>query len=257
MHIADQAGGNLGATGIVASGIPTAVGIALALQMRHSTQVLLCFMGEGATNLGEFHESLNLASVWKLPVVFVVDNNQYSMSMNVRNAMNIEQVSVRAGAYGIPELFRSSIREARLVGNPGCFAVAMILGLAPAVKAGIPGETVDGNDVLAVYRAVKPAVERARSGQGPALIDNLTYRWRGHSKSDRNLYRTADEIEYWKKLCPIDRFKRVLIENRVMSPEEVAEYENQAKGAIERAAEEGLSYPDPTPENLENEVYAP
>src|SRR5512140_2435028 len=159
MHIADIPGGNLGATGVVGGGIPTAVGIALALQMRRSEQILLSYFGDGASNEGEFHESLNMASVWKLPVVFICDNNQYGMSMHVSKAMNIEHVSIRAASYGIP------------------------------------GKTVDGNDVLAVYEAVLEADERARSGEGPSSIDCLSYRWRGHSKSDRNLYRTHEEIE--------------------------------------------------------------
>lgn len=221
MHIADIPGGNLGATGVVASGIPTAVGVALALQMRRSSQVLLCFFGDGATNLGEFHEALNLASVWDLPVVFVCDNNQYGMSMARRKAMKIDSIASRAAAYGIP------------------------------------GQTVDGNDVLAVYEAVRQAVSRARSGQGPSLVDNLTYRWRGHSKSDRNVYRTADEIEEWKRKCPIARFRQVLVEHGVMTLEEVEMIDRQAKATVDRAAEEALALPEPSPDNLEDEVYAP
>src|SRR5512133_2083027 len=165
MHIADIPGGNLGATGVVGGGIPTAVGIALALQMRRSEQILLSYFGDGASNEGEFHESLNMASTWKLPVVFICDNNQYGMSMHVSKSMNIENISTRAASYGIP------------------------------------GKTVDGNDILAVYEAVLEAGKRARSGEGPSLVDLLSYRWRGHSKSDRNLYRTAQEIDDWKHKC--------------------------------------------------------
>jgi TPP-dependent pyruvate/acetoin dehydrogenase alpha subunit len=220
MHIADIPGGNLGATGVVASGMPTAVGIALALQMRQSDKVLLCFFGDGAANLGEFHESLNMASIWKLPVVFICDNNQYGMSMDVHKAMNIEHVALRAIAYGIP------------------------------------GETVDGNDVLAVYEAVAAAVERARSGEGPSLVENVTYRWRGHSKSDRNVYRTQEEIESWKAQCPIHRFKHVLNEAEVMNAEEVEAIDREAKATIDRAAEEALAFPEPSPERMEDEVYA-
>ncbi len=221
MHIADIPGGNLGATGVVASGIPTAVGIALALQMRRSDKVLLCFFGDGAANLGEFHESLNMASIWKLPVVFICDNNQYGMSMDVHKAMNIDRVALRAVAYGIP------------------------------------GETVDGNDVLAVYQAVTAAVERARSGEGPSLIENVTYRWRGHSKSDRNVYRTQEEIEEWKGRCPIHRFKHALIEAEVMVAEALEAIDREAKATIDRAAEETLAFPEPSPERMEDEVYAP
>jgi pyruvate dehydrogenase E1 component alpha subunit len=220
MHIADIPGGNLGATGVVGGGIPTAVGIALALQMRRSEQILLSYFGDGASNEGEFHESLNMASIWKLPVVFICDNNQYGMSMNVKKAMNIQNISTRAISYGIP------------------------------------GKTVDGNDVLAVYEAVMAAGEYARSGQGPSLIDCLSYRWRGHSKSDRNLYRTSQEIDEWKHKCPIRRFKQVLVDAAVMTGDEAEAIDQAAKVAIDRAAEEALTFPEPSPENMEDEVYA-
>jgi len=221
MHIADIPGGNLGATGVVASGIPTAVGIALALQMRRSEKVLLSFFGDGATNLGEFHESLNMASVWKLPVVFLCDNNQYGMSAAIKKVTNVERLSVRAISYGIP------------------------------------GETVDGNDVLAVYQAAQAAIERARLGEGPSLVENVTYRWRGHSKSDRNLYRTPEEIETWQRLDPIVRFKQVLQQTEVMNAVALDTIDRQAKATIDRAAEEALAFPEPTPENMEDEVFAP
>jgi len=221
MHIADIPGGNLGATGVVGGGIPTAVGIALALQMRRSKQILLSYFGDGASNEGEFHESLNMASTWKLPVVFICDNNQYGMSMHRTKVMNIENISERAASYGIP------------------------------------GITVDGNDVLAVYEAVLAADERARSGQGPSLIDCFSYRWRGHSKSDRNLYRTHEEIEEWKQKCPIKRFKKVLVDAAVMTGDEVEDIDKAAKAAIDHAAEVAQTFPEPSPENMEDEVYAP
>ena len=154
-------------------------------------------------------------------MVFICDNNQYGMSMHVHKAMNIGKISTRAAAYGIP------------------------------------GTTVDGNDVLAVYQAVSEAVERARAGDGPSLIDNVTYRWRGHSKSDRNLYRTQEEINAWKERCPIRRFKQVLAQAEVMSKQECESIDETAKQAIERAAEEALTFAEPSPENMEDEVYAP
>ena len=221
MHIADIPGGNLGATGVVGSGIPTSVGIALALKMRHSDQVLLSYFGDGAANLGEFHESLNMAAIWKLPVVFICENNQYGMSGPAAKMTSVKPISVRAVAYGMP------------------------------------GETVDGNDVLVVYRAIGKAVEWARSGQGPSLVENLTYRWRGHSKSDRNVYRTQEEIESWKQRCPIRQFKRALQEAGVMSADELESVDREAKVTIDRAAEEALTLPEPSPDNLEDEVYAP
>ena len=202
-------------------GIPTAVGIGLALQMQRSDQVLLSFFGDGATNLGEFHESLNLASIWDLPIVFICDNNQYGMSMAARRSMKIERISTRAVSYGMP------------------------------------GESVDGNDVLAVHQAVRTAVERARRGDGPSLVDNVTYRWRGHSKSDRNLYRTQAEIDDWRARCPIQRFKEILVEGGVMSRDEVEAQDLAARATVDRAAEEASAMPEPSPERMEEEVYAP
>jgi TPP-dependent pyruvate/acetoin dehydrogenase alpha subunit len=221
MHIADIPGGNLGATGVVGSGIPTSVGIALALKMRGSDQVLLSFFGDGAANLGEFHESLNMAAIWKLPVVFICENNQYGMSGPVKTMSAVTPISVRSVSYGIP------------------------------------GETVDGNAVLAVYEAVQRAIERARAGEGPSLIENQTYRWRGHSKSDRNVYRTQEEIESWKQRCPILRFKQLLKEAEIVNAEELEAIDMEAKATIDRAAEEALTFPEPSPDNLEEEVYAP
>jgi pyruvate dehydrogenase E1 component alpha subunit len=221
MHIADIPGGNLGATGIVGGGIPTAVGIALSLQMRRSTQILLSYFGDGATNEGSFHEALNMAAIWKLPVVFICDNNQYGMSMHVSRSMSIERISARAASYNIP------------------------------------GKTVDGNDVLAVYEAIKDAGEYTRSGQGPIFIDLFSYRWRGHSKSDRNLYRTQQEIDDWKTKCPIRRFKQVLADANILDSQETDALDQAAKSAIDRAAEEALTFPEPSPLNMEDEVYAP
>jgi TPP-dependent pyruvate/acetoin dehydrogenase alpha subunit len=221
MHIADIDGGNLGATGIVGSGLPTAVGIGLALQMKRLPNVLLAFFGDGAANIGEFHESLNMASLWKLPIVFICDNNQYGMSMPAEKSMNIRHVAERASAYGIP------------------------------------GVTVDGNDVMAVYSAVKPAVERARAGEGVSLVENLTYRWRGHSKSDRNLYRTQEEIKEWQENDPIIRFSMLLIECGIITQDAYHQMAERSKLAISEAEKIALTYPDPDPGLMESEVYAP
>jgi acetoin:2,6-dichlorophenolindophenol oxidoreductase subunit alpha len=221
MHIADIEGRNLGATGIVGSGIPTAVGIGLALKMQKSPNVLLSFFGDGAANIGEFHESMNMASIWKLPIVFICDNNQYGMSMAAEKSMNIRHVSERAQAYGVS------------------------------------GITVDGNNVLAVYNAVKQAVERARAGEGISLVENLTYRWRGHSKSDRNLYRTPAEMQEWQDNDPILRFGNLLVECGRCSRDEITALEHACKKAIENAANEALALPDPDPTSMEDEVYAP
>jgi TPP-dependent pyruvate/acetoin dehydrogenase alpha subunit len=221
MHIADVPDGNMGATGIVGGGIPIAVGIGLALQMRKSHQILLSYFGDGSTNEGAFHEAMNMASIWNLPIVFICDNNKYGMSMDFRRSMNVEYISTRAASYGIP------------------------------------GISIDGNDVLAVYQTVTQAIARARSGQGPALVENVTYRWRGHSKSDRNLYRTQEEIEDWMKRCPIERFKQLLLTSQLMSEEEIEGIDRAAKHTIDQAAEKAILMPEPTPENIEDEVYAP
>lgn len=220
MHIADIKCGNLGATGVVGAGIPTALGIGLALHLRQSDKVLLSFFGDGASNEGEFHESLNMASLWKLPIVFICDNNQYGMSMAAERSMNIEHVAQRACAYGIP------------------------------------GMTVDGNDVLAVYDAVLAAVKRARAGEGPSLVENLTYRWRGHSKSDRNLYRSPEEISEWQNFDPIKRFEQVLLDAKIMTEADTEQIKAKAAAAIKEATEKAMTLPEPSPENMEAEVYA-
>jgi TPP-dependent pyruvate/acetoin dehydrogenase alpha subunit len=175
MHIADVATGNLGANGIVGGGIPIAAGAALAQRMQGTDRVVVSFFGDGATNEGAFHEGLNLAAVWDLPVVFLCENNRYGMSMSTARSMRVPQVSERAAAYGMP------------------------------------GVTVDGNNVQAVYDAVTTAVARARAGDGPSLIEADTYRWKGHSKSDKNLYRTKDEIQEWRERDPIVQFETAVL----------------------------------------------
>lgn len=221
MHIHDIEHGNLGATGIVAGGLSVAAGIALVLKLRHDRRILLSFFGDGATNEGEWHEALNIASIWQLPVVFICDNNQYGMSMAAEKVMNVRHISERACAYGIP------------------------------------GVTVDGSDPIGVYLAVKKAVEQARRGEGPSLVENLTYRWRGHSKSDRNLYRTPAEIDEWKRADPIPRFVVNLMNAGVFSEEEMDKIETDARNDIGHATEIALQLPDPDPARVEDGVYAP
>jgi len=220
MHIADLEGGNLGANGVVGGGIPMAVGVGLSLKMQKLDQIILCFFGDGAANLGPFHEALNMAAIWTLPVVFVCENNQYAMSYPARKAFAIERISDRAAAYGFP------------------------------------GETVDGNDVLAVYEAVDRGVKWARKGNGPSLIENVTYRWRGHSKSDANRYRTNEEIDAWKEKCPIKRFKAHLMEKDILSEEEIDQIEKVAYATIDAAVDFADKSPEPDLETIEEGVYA-
>lgn len=219
LHIADVESGNLGANGIVGGGIPIAPGAGLSAKMRGTDQVTLCFFGDGAVNQGAFHESINLASVWKLPVVYILENNLYGMSTAVSKASNVEDLAVRAQGYGIE------------------------------------GVIVDGNDVEAVYEAVSKAVEKARKGGGPTLIECKTYRQKGHSKSDQRKYRTREEEREWLKRDPIPRAKKRLIEMGVPE-EELDELEQQVKQKIEAAVEYANESPYPDVEELTKDVYA-
>ncbi len=220
MHIADFSIGMLGATAVVGAGLPIAVGAALSAQLRKTDQVTVCFFGEGASNQGTFHESLNLASVWKLPVVFICENNLYAMGTRQTRAMAISNVADRALAYGFP------------------------------------GLTVEGNDVLAVYQAAKQAVERARRGEGPTLIECKTYRRRGHSRADPAKYRPKEEVEKWLRKDPIELFKEKLMQIRSFTEAEIKQIENEASAAVEEAVKFAKESPYPTPEEALEDVYA-
>lgn len=220
MHIADMEGRNLGANGVVGGGIPLAVGVGLTLQMRRTDEIVMGFFGDGAANQGSFHEALNMAAIWSLPVVYVCENNQYGMSMSTTRAFKIEHIAQRAASYGMP------------------------------------GVTVDGNDVLAVYDAALEAVSRARAGDGPTLVECLTYRWKGHSKSDQELYRTKEEIETWKNRDPIRRFRVLLVDEGVISREEDAEIEEAATRIIDEALEFAQASPEPALDTILEGVYA-
>lgn len=220
MHIANTAGGNLGANGVVGGGLPLAVGVGLALKMQKRSQIVLCLFGDGAANNGAFHEALNMAAIWKLPVVFLCENNQYAISLSVKKAIAIERIADRAAAYGMP------------------------------------GMTVDGNDVLAVHQVVSQAASRAREGAGPSLIENVTYRWRGHSKSDANRYRPRDEIEFWKARCPIQRFTARLIADGTLTEEGAEKLRQEAYAVVEAAVAFAETSPEPPLETIEEGVYA-
>jgi pyruvate dehydrogenase E1 component alpha subunit len=220
MHIADVSGGNLGANGVVGGGIATAMGVGLGLKIQRRDQIILCFFGDGAANMGSFHEPLNMAAIWKLPVVYVCENNQYAMSFSVKKAFAIERISDRAAAYGMP------------------------------------GVTVDGNDIMAVFEAVSQAVQRARSGDGPSLIENVTYRWRGHSKSDANRYRTKEEIESWRRKCPIRRFCALLLKDGTLTEEQAEQIEQEAYSAIDAGVDFADASAEPAIETIEEGVYA-
>ncbi len=221
MHIADVAHGNLGATGIVGGNIPVAVGAALAQKILGTDRVVVCFFGDGASNTGNFHESLNMAALWDLPVVFVCENNQYAMSVPWKKASKLASIADRASAYGIP------------------------------------GATVDGMNPLAVRGAVKEAAERARRGGGPSLIECQTYRWFGHSHSDPRAYRTRQEEAEWKKRDPATAFKADLTALGLLSEPEADALDRAVAEKLAEAMRYSKASAEPNPSELETDVFAP
>ena len=219
MHIADVAKGNLGANGIVGGGLPIAVGAALSAKRLGKDYITVCFFGDGANNEGAFHEALNIAAVWKLPVIFVCENNKYGMSVSTERSTAVKSIADRAVAYAMP------------------------------------GRSVDGNDISEVAEAVHEATKHARAGNGPSLIESLTYRWRGHSKSDRNRYRTKEEINDWIERDPIPRFASLLVNQGIMTTEDVAEMEADADTEIAQAIEKAKTGDDPSPADVIRDVY--
>ncbi|MEM9048337.1 MAG: thiamine pyrophosphate-dependent dehydrogenase E1 component subunit alpha [Pseudomonadota bacterium] len=221
MHIADVAKGNLGANGIVGGGLPIAVGAALSAKRLGSGAVTLCFFGDGANNEGAFHEALNMAAIWALPVVFLCENNRYGMSTSTERSTAVAAIAQRAAAYAMP------------------------------------GVEVDGNDLSAIAEAVETASARARAGAGPSLVESRTYRWRGHSKSDRNRYRSKDEIAAWMARDPIPRFAQTLVAHGVLTQPEVAAIEAEADAEIAAAIAFAKAGTDPDPDHLTRDVYTP
>jgi pyruvate dehydrogenase E1 component alpha subunit len=220
MHIADVSAGNLGANGIVAGGIPIAVGAALSAKMQKNGKVVVCFFGDGANNEGAFHESLNMAAIWKLPVVFVCENNGYGMSTSTARSTAVERIADRAAGYAMP------------------------------------GVTVNGNDFSAVAEASATAIDRARRGDGPSLIETKTYRHRGHSKSDRNRYRTKEEIEEWKAMRdPINLFESELQQFGVIDEAGISAVRAAVEAEIAAGIEFAKTSPAPVAADGLNFVY--
>jgi len=220
MHLADVSVGMLGASGIVGGGIPLAAGAGLSAKYRGTDQVAVGFFGDGASNQGVFHESLNLASIWDLPVIYVCENNQYAESTPVSAAMRVKNVADRAAAYAMP------------------------------------GKVVDGMDVIAVHEAAKQAVERARQGEGPTLIECKTYRFEGHEMGDaHDLYRSKEEVEQWKKRCPIRRLRQTLISSGGLTEREAEKMEQEVKKQIEDAVKFADESPYPDPEEALRDVF--
>ena len=222
MHIADFAVGMLGANGIVGGGLPLATGAALAAQLEGKGNVAVCFFGDGAVAEGEFHESLNISSVWKLPIVFVCENNQYAANNAIGVQHRVTDVAVHANSYGMP------------------------------------GLTIDGNDVLAVYEAARAAVERARHGEGPFLLECKTYRWYGHSV--RNTpppeTRPAAEVAEWKERDPIARLAADLIAQRLITESDLGSLQRQVQTDLQEAVAFADASPFPDPKDILVDMFA-
>ncbi len=221
MHIADVLHGNLGATGIVSGNIPVATGAALAQKINKTDKVVLCFFGDGAVAHGNFHESLTCASMMDLPVVYIIENNQYAMSLPWKKASRLPNAADKACAYGIP------------------------------------GVVVDGMNFLEVYAAVKQAVGRARRGEGPTLIEAKTYRYTGHSHSDPRAYRTREEEAAWKERDAIELLKSQLLDLKWATGQELDEMETEVSNKLKGAQQFSDASPEPTLDQLYADVYAP
>lgn len=220
MHIADLDIGMLGAAGIVGSGIPIATGAGLSAKMRGTEQVTICFFGDGASNIGRFHEGINLGAVWKLPVIYICENNLWAVSVSASCSSAIPNIADRAIGYGIP------------------------------------GIVVDGMDVMAVYEAAGEAVARARRGEGPTFIEAKTYRFRGHFEGDSGTYRPKEEIEEWLKRDPLKSFKEKLLEMKLLTEKKAEEIDQEMLAEIDQAVKFAQESPFPEPEETLENVYA-
>jgi pyruvate dehydrogenase E1 component alpha subunit len=220
MHLADFSVGSLGESGIVASAMPVAVGAGLSAKLLKTGRVCVCFFGDGASNEGAFHESLNLAAAWDLPVIFVCENNGYAITTSARSAMRIEDVAVRAAGYGMP------------------------------------GVTVDGQDFIAVYDAVAEAAARARAGQGPSLVEAKTYRFDEHALGLSLKYRQDDEIARWRMRDPIAILGVAMIELGHADEAQLTAWREGEAARIEAAVQFGRDSPTPEPDDAFTDVYA-
>lgn len=220
MHVMDVGTGVLGANGIVGAGIPIAVGAALGVKMRGTQRVVVAFFGDGALNTGAFHEGVNLASVWTLPVVFVCENNGYAESTPFAAAARVEDMAVRAPAYGVP------------------------------------GETVDGNDLLSVLDVMDGAVARARRGEGPTLVQCNTYRWYGHYLGDPGVYRSEEEVAVWRERDPVRRVAAWLADHTTFGPDDEARIRDRVEKQVADAVAYARASPPPERDSAFRDVYA-
>ena len=219
MHIADFSKGILGANGIVGAGIPIATGSAYSAKVRGTDQVTVAFFGDAASNQGTFHESINMAAAWKLPVIYICENNLYGVSVDIRKVTNTKDIATRALAYNIP------------------------------------GVVVNGNDVLEIYRVTQEALERARKGEGPTLVECKTYRQKGHQLGDPGrVYRLEKETKEWMERCPIKTFRERLIKEKIFSEEELS-IENDIRKIIEEAVNFAIHSPFPQKEEVYEDLF--
>src|SRR5829696_7975503 len=212
--------GIFGNTSMLGANLPVAAGIGLTFKMEKRDNVVIAYFGEGASNTGDFHEALNFAGVQQLPIVFVCENNQYAYSVPIEKSMAIDDVAIRAEGYGFD------------------------------------GVAINGNDVLAVYQATQGALARARSGEGPTLIECKTYRWHGHSEHDKAFYRTDEELAMWKSRDPLPTFTTYLEHMSVLTPEQEQEIDQRIKDTLDDAVRFAEDSPDPAPEEAVTDLYA-
>ncbi len=224
MHLADFSLGILGESGIVGSSIPTAVGAALGSHLQGNDRVAVAFFGDGASNEGSFHESINLAAIWKLPVIFLCENNQYAVSSSIKDMIPVDNIADRAVAYNIP------------------------------------GVVVDGQDVMAMYEAQSQAVKRARAGEGPSLVEGMTYRYEDHSVGLRRIvrtpYRSDEEVEDWRKLDPIAIHQDRLVSQGVADQAEIDKLDEEITKHVQEALEFARQSPYPEPSDLYEGLFA-
>jgi acetoin:2,6-dichlorophenolindophenol oxidoreductase subunit alpha len=220
MHIADFSIGFLGANGVVAGGLPIITGAGLSIKMRKTDQVAICFFGDGASNRGPVHEAMNMASIWKLPVIFCVENNQFASTTRTSYACSVEDICTRAAGYNMP------------------------------------GVSVDANDILAVREAATKAVARARKGEGPTFLENKTYRIKGHFEGDPQKYRNKDEIASWQdKLDPINRFAKALTQKKVLNKKKIQQIWDESAAKLQAAVAFAEKSPFPEPEEALEDLF--
>jgi pyruvate dehydrogenase E1 component alpha subunit len=225
MHLADFAVGSLGESGVVGAGMPLAVGAGLSAKLRGTDQVSLAFFGDGGANTGPFHESLNLASVWKLPVIFLCENNGYAVSTRARETTSVDDIAVRGGAYDVPH------------------------------------EVVDGQDLFAVYEAAARAVARARAGEGPTLLDVKTYRYRNHAEfggleTSQRRYREQEEVDSWIARDPIEIFVAAIVADGTLTPERIEEIRAEVKAEVDASVTFAVDSPPPDVSSAYEDLYA-